>query len=52
MRKFVAFIVLALALTACGGGGTSASEESFVSGDGSTTSSRFQIERLHLQLLE
>ena len=37
MRKFVAFIVLALALTACGGGGTSASEESFVSGDGSTT---------------
>ena len=37
MRKFVAFIVLALAITACGGGGTSASEESFVSGDGSTT---------------
>ncbi len=37
MRKFVTFIVLALALTACGGGGTSASEESFVSGDGSTT---------------
>jgi thiol-disulfide isomerase/thioredoxin len=37
MRKFVAFIILACALTACGGGGTSASEESFVSGDGSTT---------------
>ena len=32
-----AFIVLAFALTACGGGGNSASEESFVSGDGSTT---------------
>ena len=37
MKRFVAFIVLAFALTACGGGGTSASEESFVSGDGSTT---------------
>jgi thiol-disulfide isomerase/thioredoxin len=37
MKKFAAFIVLALALTACGGGGTSTSEESFVSGDGSTT---------------
>ena len=34
---FAAFIVLAFALTACGGGGNSASEESFVSGDGSTT---------------
>ena len=37
MRKFVAFIVLAFALTACGGGGSSTAEESFVSGDGSTT---------------
>ena len=37
MKKLAAFIVLAFALTACGGGGTSASEESFVSGDGSTT---------------
>jgi thiol-disulfide isomerase/thioredoxin len=37
MKRFVAFIVLAFALTACSGGGTSASEESFVSGDGSTT---------------
>lgn len=37
MKKIVAFIVLAFALTACGGGGNSASEESFVSGDGSTT---------------
>jgi thiol-disulfide isomerase/thioredoxin len=37
MKKFAALIVLALALTACGGGGTSTSEESFVSGDGSTT---------------
>ena len=37
MKKLAAFIVLAFALTACGGGGTSTSEESFVSGDGSTT---------------
>jgi thiol-disulfide isomerase/thioredoxin len=37
MKKFAVFIVLALALTACGGGGSSTSEESFVSGDGSTT---------------
>jgi thiol-disulfide isomerase/thioredoxin len=37
MKKFAAFIVLAFALTACGGGGSSTSEESFVSGDGSTT---------------
>jgi thiol-disulfide isomerase/thioredoxin len=37
MKKFAAFIVLAFVLTACGGGGSSASEESFVSGDGATT---------------
>jgi thiol-disulfide isomerase/thioredoxin len=37
MRKFAAFIVLAFALTACGGGGSSTSEESFVSGDGATS---------------
>jgi len=37
MKKLLAFIVLAFALTACGGGGSSTSEESFVSGDGSTT---------------
>ena len=37
MKKLLAFIVLALALTACGGGGSTTSEESFVSGDGSTT---------------
>jgi thiol-disulfide isomerase/thioredoxin len=37
MKKFAAFLVLAFALTACGGGGSSTSEESFVSGDGSTT---------------
>ena len=37
MKKFAAFIVLAFVLTACGGGGSSTSEESFVSGDGSTT---------------
>jgi len=37
MKKIAAFIVLAFVLTACGGGGSSTSEESFVSGDGSTT---------------
>lgn len=37
MKKLLAFIVLALTLTACGGGGSTTSEESFVSGDGSTT---------------
>ena len=37
MKKLAAFIVLTFALTACGGGGSSTSEESFVSGDGSTT---------------
>jgi len=37
MKRIAAFIVLACALTACGGGGSSTSEESFVSGDGSTT---------------
>ena len=37
MRKFAAFIVLAFALAACGGGGSSTAEESFVSGDGATT---------------
>ena len=37
MKRIAAFMVLAFALTACGGGGSSTSEESFVSGDGSTT---------------
>ena len=37
MKKFVVFIVLVFALTACSGGGSSTAEESFVSGDGSTT---------------
>ena len=37
MKRIAAFIVLAFTLTACGGGGSSTSEESFVSGDGSTT---------------
>jgi thiol-disulfide isomerase/thioredoxin len=37
MKKFALLIALAIALTGCGGGGTSSSEESFVSGDGSTT---------------
>jgi thiol-disulfide isomerase/thioredoxin len=37
MKKFVLLIALAIALTGCSGGGTSSSEESFVSGDGSTT---------------
>ena len=37
MKKFVALLILALSLTGCSGGGTSSSEDSFVSGDGSTT---------------
>ena len=37
MKKFVVLLVLTLALTGCGGGGTSTTEESFVSGDGATT---------------
>lgn len=37
MKKFVALLILALSLTGCSGGGTSSNEESFVSGDGSTT---------------
>ena len=37
MKKFVALIILAVTLTGCSGGGSSTTEESFVSGDGSTT---------------
>ena len=37
MKKFVLIIAMAVALTGCGGGGASSTEESFVSGDGSTT---------------
>lgn len=37
MKKFIAILILAITLTGCSGGGTSSSEESFVSGDGSTT---------------
>ena len=37
MKKITLLIALALALTACSGGGESSPEESFVSGDGSTT---------------
>ena len=37
MKKFALLIALAIALTGCSGGGTSSAEESFVSGDGSTT---------------
>lgn len=37
MKKFAALLILALTLSGCSGGGTSSSEESFVSGDGSTT---------------
>ena len=37
MKKFALIVALAIALTGCGGGGTSSAEESFVSGDGSTT---------------
>jgi thiol-disulfide isomerase/thioredoxin len=37
MKKFALLIAVAIALTGCSGGGTSSAEESFVSGDGSTT---------------
>ena len=37
MKKFAVLLILALTLTGCSGGGTSSNEESFVSGDGSTT---------------
>ena len=37
MKKIVALLILAITLTGCSGGGTSSSEESFVSGDASTT---------------
>jgi thiol-disulfide isomerase/thioredoxin len=37
MKKFALLIALAIALTGCSGGGTSSTEESFVSGNGSTT---------------
>jgi len=37
MKKVALLIALAIALTGCSGGGESSSEESFVSGDGSTT---------------
>ncbi len=37
MKKFALLIAFAIALTGCNGGGTSSSEESFVSGDGATT---------------
>jgi thiol-disulfide isomerase/thioredoxin len=37
MKKFALLIALAIALSGCGGGGSSSPEESFVSGDGATT---------------
>lgn len=37
MKKLVALFILVVSLTGCSGGGTSSSEDSFVSGDGSTT---------------
>ena len=37
MKKFAALLILAFTLTGCSGGGTSSNEDSFVSGDGSTT---------------
>lgn len=37
MKKYAVFVILAIALAGCSGGGSSSSEESFVSGDGSTT---------------
>ena len=35
--KGLALLAIALLLTSCGGGGTSSSQESFVSGNGSVT---------------
>lgn len=37
MKKFVLLIAFTIALTGCSGGGLSSPEESFVSGDGTTT---------------
>ena len=37
MKKFALIVTLVFTLTGCGGGGASTSEESFVSGDGTTT---------------
>jgi thiol-disulfide isomerase/thioredoxin len=37
MKKFTIYLVLVFTLTGCGGGGSSVSEESFVSGDGAIT---------------
>ena len=37
MKKFALLIALTIALTGCSGGGLSSPEESFVSGDGTTT---------------
>ena len=37
MKKFALLVALAFVLSGCSGGGTSSSEESFVSGDGATT---------------
>jgi len=37
MKKFALLVALAITLTGCSGGGSSSSEESFVSGDGATT---------------
>lgn len=37
MKKVIALVFMSFVLTACSGGGSSTSEESFVSGDGSTT---------------
>ena len=46
MKKFVVLLVLTLALTGCGGGGTSTTEESFVSGDGATTFIKFEDRKI------
>ena len=46
MKKFVVLLVLTLALTGCGGGGTSTTEESFVSGDGATTFMKFEDRKI------
>lgn len=46
MKKLIALVVMSFVLTACSGGGSSTSEESFVSGDGSTTFIKIQDRKI------
>jgi thiol-disulfide isomerase/thioredoxin len=46
MKKIIALVVMSFVLTACSGGGSSTSEESFVSGDGSTTFIKIQDRKI------